>query len=500
MTIQVTKAKHVCAEIPEFERLNYFYGQMLGAADFRAEQSYFREKLKLHNRCLHGYGVVCGLEVTAVPEETCCEPADKAEIERIKAELARIGAELDQIKQQLEDPKLEDQQPKELQDKIDALSAQREELRRALESHSGHGGGKHCDDDKKPNIKVIVNCGFALDCHGNELLLRQPVTIDLWSSLKMSEQKRLKEDGTGAVYLSICYCAEPTHPTRPVLPDSCGAISDCNYGKQRDSVRFRVGLEKPVDDERCEPCCAACIDECLLLAKICWEAPGPVDEDDIDNSVRRPISLYVPTAITGISWEHGKTYSPSEAKKVLGTETEMGRTKGIEVSFSRPVHAETLTRGVVELWRLQGGRGLRGMISTIEGRYVDKPDNGLITSFKYRDASGETLNDGDRVLVIIRGDFILDACCRPIDGNHVGGRVPQIAAYANGSNGKQAASEHAHQHGAPTDQAHDKEGSDHNVCDPDGGSPCLLPPGGIGPWKSGNGVVGGTFESWFYID
>ena len=68
--IQFGKAKHVCAEIPEFERLNYFYGQMLGAADFRAEQAFFREKLKLHNRCLHGYGVVCGLEVRPVAVET----------------------------------------------------------------------------------------------------------------------------------------------------------------------------------------------------------------------------------------------------------------------------------------------------------------------------------------------------------------------------------------------------------------------------------------------
>jgi hypothetical protein len=35
-------------------------------------------------------------------------------------------------------------------------------------------------------------------------------------------------------------------------------------------------------------------------------------------------------------------------------------------------------------------------------------------------------------------------------------------------------------------------------CHPDG--PCPLPPGGIGPWTSGNGTVGGSFESWFYVD
>src|SRR5687767_4724570 len=52
-----------CASLPDFKRLNYFYGQLLGVADFQTEQNFFREKLKLHNRCLHGYGVICGLKV-----------------------------------------------------------------------------------------------------------------------------------------------------------------------------------------------------------------------------------------------------------------------------------------------------------------------------------------------------------------------------------------------------------------------------------------------------
>src|SRR5450432_1324478 len=66
-----------CTAVPEFDRLNYFYGQMLSARDFKSEQDFFREKLKLHNRCLHGYGVVCGLEVCAVePPPKPCPPPD----------------------------------------------------------------------------------------------------------------------------------------------------------------------------------------------------------------------------------------------------------------------------------------------------------------------------------------------------------------------------------------------------------------------------------------
>ncbi|WP_428424855.1 hypothetical protein [Methylibium sp.] len=46
-------------------RLNYFDGRLLSAADFRAEQNYHLGKRRLINRCLHGSGIVCGLEVTA---------------------------------------------------------------------------------------------------------------------------------------------------------------------------------------------------------------------------------------------------------------------------------------------------------------------------------------------------------------------------------------------------------------------------------------------------
>ncbi len=45
------------------DRPNYFNGQLLTAADLTSEQEYFRQKLKRHNRFLHGRGVVYGLEL-----------------------------------------------------------------------------------------------------------------------------------------------------------------------------------------------------------------------------------------------------------------------------------------------------------------------------------------------------------------------------------------------------------------------------------------------------
>src|SRR5262245_4534501 len=43
---------------------HFFNGQLLTAADFQSEQDYTRKKMRLHNRCIFGAGIVGGLRVT----------------------------------------------------------------------------------------------------------------------------------------------------------------------------------------------------------------------------------------------------------------------------------------------------------------------------------------------------------------------------------------------------------------------------------------------------
>lgn len=50
------------------ERVRYYPRQLLTADDMRAEQEYFLEKHRHHNRMLHGRGVVCGLQVCPSPD------------------------------------------------------------------------------------------------------------------------------------------------------------------------------------------------------------------------------------------------------------------------------------------------------------------------------------------------------------------------------------------------------------------------------------------------
>ncbi len=53
-----------------YERNNYFYGKLLSVDDFESEQKYMNDKRRLINRFMHGCGVVCGLNVVPVGDDT----------------------------------------------------------------------------------------------------------------------------------------------------------------------------------------------------------------------------------------------------------------------------------------------------------------------------------------------------------------------------------------------------------------------------------------------
>lgn len=47
------------------ERTRFFAGQLVTPDDLTQDQIYFRERMRRHNRLLHGWGIVCGAGVTA---------------------------------------------------------------------------------------------------------------------------------------------------------------------------------------------------------------------------------------------------------------------------------------------------------------------------------------------------------------------------------------------------------------------------------------------------
>jgi hypothetical protein len=76
----VAAAARACAiERETLKRPNYFFGKLLGAADLQLEQQYHLEKHRRHNRHLHGFGIVSGLEVRV--EATSDSDGDRIAVE-----------------------------------------------------------------------------------------------------------------------------------------------------------------------------------------------------------------------------------------------------------------------------------------------------------------------------------------------------------------------------------------------------------------------------------
>ncbi|RNG19621.1 hypothetical protein [Streptomyces botrytidirepellens] len=402
-------------DAPPLRRLRYFHGQMLGARDFQREQDYHREKLKLRLRALLGYGVVCGLHVEPAPRDEDDCPPDSGE-----------------------------------------------------ETPSAGQSDAETPRHTRRRAKVTISPGLGVDCDGNEVVVRGGCAIDLWKALPPHERD------TDTVWVGIEYAERPVEPTRAVYNDACADTSDCEFGWTEECYTVRVTGCEPPADERCDTCCSSCEHTVLWLARIdCVDWYEPVRRHQIHMNVRRPFGRHVPTVITGINWIHGHTYTIDEAKALLGTQDEDG---GLVVRFSSGVRTDTLRPGVVEVQVIEGGSGRNASTWYMGGRFAD-PDletdsetvggcGEFTQEFRYRQTTRETLQDGDRVLITVRAAFLLDRCCRPVDGTHVGGRVPTI-------------------------DDHTTRSAAHGGCD--------LPPSGIGPWTSGTGAGGDVFESWFFV-
>ena len=402
-------------DVPLLRRLRYFTGQLLSARDFQREQDYFREKLKLRMRCILGYGVVCGLFIEPVEHD---KNGDK--------------------------------------DKTTDADETTDEKT-----------GDTTTEPKPHKAKVRLTSGLGVDCDGNEIVVRNGCVIDLWAALPEDERD------SRTVWVGIEYCERAVEPTRTVYNSSCADTSDCEFGWTDESYVVRVTGKRPPRDERCDTCCTRCEHKVLWLARIDdVRFEQPVAANQIHMNIRRPFGKFVPTVITGVNWVHGRTYTLDEAKELLGTKKEDG---GLVVHFSDDVRVDTLLPGVVEIKVIEGGPGRSAGSWYMGAEYAEPgPNAGEFTKrLRYRQTTRESLQYGDQVMITVRTAFILDRCCRPVDGTNVGGKVPYIG-------------------GGPR-----TEGGEEPVADTTGG--CQVPPSGVGPWTSGTGHGGDVFESWIFI-
>jgi hypothetical protein len=87
------------------ERVRYYPRQLMTAEDMRAEQDYFVERLRRHNRLFHGWGILCGLDVLPAasvdkpwqvwvcPGDACAATGDEIHVPaKVPFDLARGSA------------------------------------------------------------------------------------------------------------------------------------------------------------------------------------------------------------------------------------------------------------------------------------------------------------------------------------------------------------------------------------------------------------------------
>jgi hypothetical protein len=222
------------------ERPRYYPRQLITPSDMTLEQRYFRDRLRRHNRLLHGWGVVCGAQVCRVagPGQRGAEPW-----------LLRVS--------------------------------------------SGYILGPHGDEiliQKEVTIDLRSLGGRGEpDCPGSE-------GSDPWCAPIL-----VKPDDS-PVYLAVRFDENMSRPVR-VQPGGCGCDdSGCEYSRWTDGYRFGLlpgcptsHLTPPNLDDLMKgllPSCPECpVDPWVVLARVEFDAEGSITVIDNCSCRRMAVSF-----------------------------------------------------------------------------------------------------------------------------------------------------------------------------------------------------------------
>ena len=247
------RASCTCHSAPDLcatgviERPCYYPGQLLTPAEMTLEQQYFRDKMRRHNRLLHGWGVVCGAAVCLVPDDAARESR------RAGHQLAPAQATVD------------------------------------------------ATQSKPKPWKVRVSSGYILGPYGDEILIDREQIVDLRTC---GQSGAAGEHGDppdpwcadvyvqrdpGRLYVAVRYQEMKSRPVR-VQPAGCGCDdTQCEYSRCRDGYEICVLTDCPPSHENppafddlfrgALPDCPDCpTDPWVVLARVEVDANGTITE------------------------------------------------------------------------------------------------------------------------------------------------------------------------------------------------------------------------------
>jgi hypothetical protein len=229
------------ASLGILERPRYFPRQLITPAELNLEAEYFAERMRRHNRMLHGWGVVCGAQI-------CRVPADQGAGAEPWKVLLRPGFVID-----------------------------------------GHGNEVSICGERIFDLRTSGLVVMSGDPEGE---LSDPWCSDVWT-----------DRPPGKIWIAVCHKESLARPVR-VQPAGCGCDdSSCEYSRWQDGYELRVldscppshqgpppstqdfldSLTGPLPD--CPPCPD---DPCVVLAAVDIDAEGVITA--IDNcSCRRMV-------------------------------------------------------------------------------------------------------------------------------------------------------------------------------------------------------------------
>jgi hypothetical protein len=321
-----SKGSCLPCDILPFSRNNYFTGKLLTERDFKAEQQYMADKLRLHHVALHGWGVVCGLKVT--PHPVC--PDLKIVVEP--------GLAVDGCGREIRVPK-----QKELEIPWPAPSA------------------------------LAIKDPYPVD----------PYPVDSPSGeaeyeAEGSEEQEMTDEPSISLYVGLRYVEREAEPMPAPFNECPSGISGNQANRICESYEFEV--EALTDEPECfkwvreekekydsynsDEIYKSLLDGCVKPFRIDWIplavisdlTPGQkVTAESIDNEVYRRLLLSttaldllircildkIPTRtltrVADINWTHRKQYPWHDFVKLFLGED------GFEVTFDGPVHKEGIT-------------------------------------------------------------------------------------------------------------------------------------------------------------
>jgi hypothetical protein len=372
------------------ERNRYFTGKFMAARDFQAEQDYFLSRHRLHNRLLHGWGIVCGLEVKHHPDKER-RPGSECALRWV---IVNAGVAVDCCGRELTLPA---QTAFEL-----PLPRKRWDSDDAQQNNQSDNAPPDENEMREPFLLVLR--------YGEEEVEQVPALFaedDCDPARKQANRVREK------ARLDVVRLAD--------------VESDCwraPQGKPKEKCIDDCPDPLPGPSGAClDPICPCGHTVPLALIEFDPDCPGEGFEIKTRGRRRLPPPPHLLTHIVSTNWKHGGEISLKRLREKLG-----GR---LEITFDRKLlEGDGSATGVNGFTFIVQYGGIQHDIEFLpfEGRCPPRLEDECRAVFTidpdYIGGKGRDNIAGNVVYVTLKCDFILDCHEIPVDGDHLGGMLP----------------------------------------------------------------------------